>query len=507
MLPKAVNFLKLLLITLPPLFIAILVFRNGVDVPFFDQWDGTAALFEKVAAGTLGFGDFFAPHNEHRILFPRLIAFGLARLTHWNTRAELFVIWFLALICLFNIWQLTRHSRRKDCSFWLLFAASVFLFSPLNVQNFLWGFQIGFLLPLACVTACSWVATYVRHPFNFVYAIVLCTICTFSIASGLTSWLLVTPLLALAQMRPNSPSSRKWWSIWACAFLFEVCAYFYRYQKPSHDPPLWASVRYPLSAVEYILAFLGSPFTFGTSLAPLPPAVRMGGVLALLLLICVLYIWRKRSDRDLVGDTLPWLMLAMVAVTTALLAMMGRIHLGSNQARVSRYITYAVLLPIALLALIPIVRSHWTNSFSRRGQLMATSLSFLLLIPFILLAGASFLASLPIWPEIRQTRLYGKALVSFINVAPEREELAKNLFPYRGRVATVANILTSIGYLHPPLLRSDLVREVADPASLGSARFGEFHVTENRSGQIEVGGRAVLPDKGGPAGAVLITSD
>ncbi len=91
----------------------------------------------------------------------------------------------------------------KDSGFWILFSSSILLFSPLNRENFLWGFQIGFLLPLACVTACIWVATYVRHPFNFVFAIMLCTICTFSIASGLTSWLLATPLLMLGASAIN----------------------------------------------------------------------------------------------------------------------------------------------------------------------------------------------------------------------------------------------------------------------------------------------------------------
>src|SRR5438270_13475536 len=83
----------LLLIATPPLLIGLLILRDGVDVPFWDQWDGTAPLFEKMAAGTLGFADFFAQHNEHRILFPRLIFFGLGCLTHWNIRAELFVSW------------------------------------------------------------------------------------------------------------------------------------------------------------------------------------------------------------------------------------------------------------------------------------------------------------------------------------------------------------------------------------------------------------------------------
>ena len=162
-------------------------------------------------------------------------------------------------------------------SFWILFSSSVLLFSPLNRDNFLWGFQIGFLLPLACVTACIWVATYVRHPFNFVFAIVLCTICTFSIASGLTSWLLTTPLLVLAQTR--STSSRKWWAIWILTFLFEVCVYFYGYEKPpTSSAPLWWSVSHPISAGEYVLVFLGSPFTFGTNLPPLSLGVADGRI-------------------------------------------------------------------------------------------------------------------------------------------------------------------------------------------------------------------------------------
>jgi len=196
---------RLLLIATPPLLIGFLIFRDGVDTPFWDEWDGTAPLFEKMAAGTLGFTDFFAQHNEHRILFPRLIFFGLGRLTHWNIRAELFVSWFLALICLFNIWQMTWRSGWKDSirSFWILFSSSVLLFSPLNHDNFLWGFQIGFLLPLAGVTACIWVATYVRHPLNFVFSIILCTICTFSIASGLTGWLLTTPPLEAGASATN----------------------------------------------------------------------------------------------------------------------------------------------------------------------------------------------------------------------------------------------------------------------------------------------------------------
>ena len=163
---------------------------------------------------------------------------------------------------------MTRRSGWKGStrSFWILFSSSVLLFSPLNHDNFLWGFQIGFLLPLACVTACIWVATYVRHPLNFVFSIVLCTICTFSIASGLASWLLTTPLLMLAQAR--STSSKKWWAIWILTFLFELLVYFGGYEKTTtssfpvvaRQPPNFSARVYP--------GLPRKPFHFRDKLAP-----------------------------------------------------------------------------------------------------------------------------------------------------------------------------------------------------------------------------------------------
>ena len=80
-------------------------------------------------------------------------------------------------------------------------------------------------------------------------------------------------------------------------------------------------------------------------------------------------------------------------------------------------------------------------------------------------------------------------------------------FPMMAQWESAANALNRIGYLHSPLLQSNLVRNVADPASSGSARFGEFQIHEEKSGQIELGGQAFLPDKRSPADAVLITYD
>ena len=79
---------KWLLLGIPALWTGVLMYRFGVDIPYWDQWDGICPLFEKLASGQLGIADFFVQQNEHRIFFPRLLMYSLARLTHWNIRSE-----------------------------------------------------------------------------------------------------------------------------------------------------------------------------------------------------------------------------------------------------------------------------------------------------------------------------------------------------------------------------------------------------------------------------------
>jgi hypothetical protein len=534
MLPKSIAaYIKGVLILAPPVLIGILIFRNGVDFPVLDEWDGTAPLFEKMANGTLGFGDFFAQHNEHRIFFPRLIFFTLGRLTHWDIRAELWVIWLLALVCLFSIWQLARRTHSVRTS-WIPFAASVLLFSPLGVANFLWGFQVGFLLPLACITACIWTTTSVRCPWNFLAAIILCTICTFSIASGFTSWLLITPVLLL--VNTQSPSSKKWWVIWCSLFSLELVAYFYGYVKPPYHPPLWWFLAHPITAVEYILLFFGGPFSYGTNLPPNALGLGTGTLLLGLLLVAGFYIWRQRSDRSLVGETLPWVMLAMVTVTSAILMMIGRAGFGPGQARTSRYVPFAAMLPIALVVLMPLVYAHWSRSASTRARFAARGFLIASLVVLIFFNCLGSFTLLPVWPMKRQQRSYEKALVSFINVVPEMDVLEKSVFPFPARVKEAASVLDRIRYLRPPLMRSNQIRSQTEfgngslkktefgskslgktdlgrdsvgsvTGANGEAAFGAFQFHEEASGSIAADGWAFLPDERRPADAVLITID
>src|SRR5205085_4326128 len=266
-------------------------------------------------------------------------------------------------------------------------------------------------------------------PFNFLAAIILCTICTFSIGGGFTSWLLTIPLLLLAEAQSTLPISRKWWATWILLFCSELLLFFWGYHKPPNHPPVWWFFRHPIVAAEYILLFFGGPFSHGTNLPSIAVGLSIGALFLVMLLIAAFYMWTKRSDRSLLGKVLPWFALATVSLNYAILIMVGRAGLGPGQARAPRYLPFAVMLPIALLALAPLIYRHWAPSTSTgRRRLVKGALASAILV-LTVFTGAGCLASLPFWPILRQLGAYRKSLVTFVNVLPVTDELRDAVFP------------------------------------------------------------------------------
>jgi len=218
------------------------------------------------------------------------------------------------------------------------------------------------------------------------------------------------------------------------------------------------------------------------------------------------------------------------------LIMIGRAGFGPGQARTSRYVPFAAMLPIALVALMPLVYAHWSRSASTSSRFAARGFLAASLAVLIFFSCLGSLALLPVWPMKRQQRNYEKALVSFINVVPETDVLEKSVFPVPARVKEATSVLNRIGYLRPPLMRSNLIRSQTEfgnddlgksksdserqekrdlgensggsvTGTNGDAAFGAFQFKEDGSGSITAEGSAFLPDERRPADAVLITYD
>jgi hypothetical protein len=497
-----------IVLALPALWAGWLVYRYGVDTPWGDEWDSTRLLVEKMQAGTLGLSDFFAFHNEHRIFFPRVLTFALALCTHWNVRAELLMIWILACVCSLNLWRVAQVTgwRNSRARHWLLLATNVLLFSPMQWENLLWGFQIGFFLPLATMTACLWVAPSLRRPFDFLATMFLCLVTTFSIASGFASWFLTAPLLLLWNGKPRARGEKTWWLTWVAVGIVSIGCYFHGFARPAAHPGPAAAVEHPLRAIQFILAYLGTPFS-GT--APHASSIALGAsaVLFVLFAACLLYLWRWRRDRTLLAQSLPWVSLAGWALVNAFLTMLGRLGFGSAAATLPRYVSFAIMLPIGLLFLVSLIFRHWREhsdmgaNQARLGWGLAT-----LATALSLLVVSGTMKSLESWPRFQHSRLTGKALLLLINIVDEPQALVRYVYWDNPSLKGWANTLNRLGYFRPALVQSRHIREIAYGSEPGT--MGEFEqISRNPDGELAASGWAILPQNHRTADGVLLTYD
>jgi hypothetical protein len=498
-----------IVLALPALWVGSLVYHYGVDMPWGDAWDSTRLLLEKMQAGTLGVGDFFAFHNEHRIFFPRLLTLGLAKLTHWNVRAELLMIWILACVCSLNLWRVAQVTgwRNSRARHWLLLGTNILLLTPLQWENLLWGFQIGFILPLATMTACLWVAPSLRRPFDFFATMVLCFISTFSIASGFASWFLTAPLLLLWNRKTPARGERSWRLVWVSVGIVSVCSYFHGFVRPAAHPSPMEAIKHPLLAARFALAYLGNPFgSAGTAFKQASIAQMAGAGLVIVLLVSVVYLWRCRRDRILMGHSLPWLSLTLIALVNAVLTTFGRVGFGINGAMRSRYVSFAIMMPIGLLFLVSLILRHWHERSPVNVHRVRVTVGFVSFVTALTLLFIGTTIHSVSWRALQHEHLTGKSALLFVDVLDEPETLVRYVHWSHWTLKAWTENLDRLGYLHPRLVRSNRVREIASDSD--GERMGEINqFGRTPTGELGVSGWAILPGKHRVADSVLLTYD
>jgi hypothetical protein len=109
------------LVGLPGLILALLVYENAVDTPFFDDFTFLEDWI-KYKNGTLHFGDLFTAHMEHRVVLPRFIALGLhlilGRDLRWQNVTTLLLLWGTAWNVIRIFGKTTGSSVRSAWTPW-----------------------------------------------------------------------------------------------------------------------------------------------------------------------------------------------------------------------------------------------------------------------------------------------------------------------------------------------------------------------------------------------------
>ncbi|MFL6284266.1 MAG: hypothetical protein ACJ74Q_14075, partial [Pyrinomonadaceae bacterium] len=484
---------------------AWLILRYGVDVPYLDQWE-IAPFFEKLSRGTLMLSDLFAQQNEYRQLFPHLIFVALGRLTGWNVKYEMLASLLLACFVAYGVRRLGALTFPDPLRRGLLFLlANLLIFSTIQYDNWLFGVQVVYFMPAACVVAGLLVAYSERVGTRAAVTACAClsAVAMFSSANGIVAWLVLPPALLGARAGAGA-AWKRWLPLWCAGLALCVAVYAQGYHSPASHPSTSEVLYHPFDAAVYFVAFLGGPLAAGYF--PLAVALVVGAVALLSYAFACAYLFKFRGDRELLRRSVAWASLGVYSLGTGAFVTVGRLGFGVGQAVSTRYAAFSLYLLVALIYLLPCV----VEDATRRGHVTAARLAWLkrlgalsavlLLIAHVLIFVLVLQHGAADW---RRARLGAKACLLFIEVIPEERCLAE-LYPDLRALRERAGSLDRMGYLRPPLIRAGHVRALAADGRVCSDAYGSFERLSTEGGGYVAEGHARLPRGDEPADAVVL---
>ena len=169
-------------------------------LPHWDQWDNLILDVDSLYLGVFRVDLahwFFGQHNEHRIAVPRLI-FAIDRFLFASTnKFNFFCVGAIQLslaVLVIGI-AVRRSGQRIAENVWGAGVLLAFLFSAMQWENFLWGFQVSFLgVVLAAVATFAVLALGRPSAARLAAVIGLQSIAVYTLSSGVLVPVLVVPL-------------------------------------------------------------------------------------------------------------------------------------------------------------------------------------------------------------------------------------------------------------------------------------------------------------------------
>jgi hypothetical protein len=343
-----------------------IIIESYAPVLFWDHWDIIQELRNHNSAIT--WPELWALHNEHRIPTGRLLYFADLFLFHGKNVSLLVEIVLIQLAQVTTLlFVASRFGRFKPA---LLCTVAGFLcycfFNPLQIINFVWPFQVhfllGILLGVLSLTAAVWSTTFdasdrVKRELVFAGALVLAFLAESSLATGLLTW----PVLLVLAFTCRMSAMRKLAisGFGACAIL----AYLFHYAAPPGPNPIDALSR-PLRLVKFAITELAYSWDRTLPNASLWPHVSEVACFASLLLAMAWVGWTLRRSSDALSS---FLLSAFLYLFGSLaLTAIGRVGFGYIQATESRYQSVAFLYWACFALLV----AQWLSRRMARSNML-----------------------------------------------------------------------------------------------------------------------------------------
>jgi len=359
---------KLIIIVLssiPAIYTLVFINTFGVNIPHWDEWGLIPFLNSSLNGDSQWFEKLFSQHNEHRIVFPRLIFLINSVLTSWNLIAQMYLSWILIGTSLVALYLLLKKLPQNFV--WLIIPISFIMYSPIQVENLLWGQQVQWFFVVSCL---FWSLYFLsKDKFIFIVpAIIFSVISSFSLLLGLIIW-----PIGLLSLFVRSNDKRKSIIIWIGMAILIFVIYFNNLTLSPNRPIILSSSNLNLF-IDYVIAFLGS-----STPSPISDIRTIISISMMLIVIFGIIIY-KIKNKKISLSILPWFQLAAFGFIAALVTGIGRMSFGVEQALSSRYTTISSIFEISSLVFLTFIFITIRNNVKDTNTKKLVTIIFVIII-------------------------------------------------------------------------------------------------------------------------------
>jgi hypothetical protein len=478
-----------------------MLWTHWVPVPFWDEWDTPGGQLASYYRGTLTFGELCSQHNEHRLLFPRLLWLPMAILAGWDVRHEMVLTFCLVCLGSAGLYKVLGYSGASAGGRALVFGMmNLLLFSPRQYETFLVGAQGAAFAPaFALVFALLMNLSRRSLPAKTIVNAVLALVSTYSFGNGMLLWLLAFPVDArpAADLPENRPSARIFWrAAYVLTAVGSVASYFISYRHPPLSPPVVSPIGQLPAFVRFFIVWIGSLFSVSA------PAIY-GAVVLLLFFSLTTIAVRQMRRTGAWQPHYPWLVLACYTMISGGVATVARLGFDYSMAGDSRYAAFSVFLYIAVLGLgFSVFTQAKARPLTTRIGLSAAAVSFVFILALWAITFKKERRLLRIYTTAREHSLlvlrWGEAI-------PQNPEIGLlSPYPLRETVSTIRTLAQNDA-LRPRLVSERLASAVNERPNTDASSAGILDAARlEATGHLAFQGWARVPDRDRPADCVVL---
>ncbi len=308
-----------------------IIINYSINFPFLDDFHAILDFLNKFILHPElheRIKELFSQHNEHRILFVKVIVLIQYYLLD-QLNFKLFIIIGNSSLVLTLIFLYKSFIFKHKVHILSFMPVSIILFNQRYWETSFWAMSSIQNLWVICLALMSLYFLFKASPHSIYFSILFAWIAALTSANGMITYFAGTLVLII---RKEFLIKKK--ILWVLSGIIVIVIYFYSYKKPSYHPEIIKPLlENPIGFLGYVFAFLGDLFTDN-----LKYAVCIG--ICLVLFIIFITIKKYYKENPVIYSLIIFILI------TSVLAALTRFGFGIGQALSPRYTIYSTLLVI-----------------------------------------------------------------------------------------------------------------------------------------------------------------